>query len=84
MHPMGEVQRHFWLTLGVAKACGVDLSLAMREGVLSPEAYAATITACRNCTDPTACEHWLEQVDAVAVPPEFCENAELLRELQAL
>jgi len=84
MQQLGDARRHFFLTLARARAHGVDLGEALREGLISPQDYADTITRCRSCDAPDICAQWIERVqggDALAPPPAFCRNADLLAEL---
>jgi len=84
MDRLGDARRHFFLTLASARAHGVDLGEALREGLISRQDYADTITRCRSCSDPDTCAHWIDRLqsgDEAALPPAFCRNADLLAEL---
>ncbi len=50
MKPMGDVNFHYWLTLGMAKAVGVNLTDALHKGQISRAQYADIVTRCRGCT----------------------------------
>ncbi len=43
MQQLGDARRHFFLTLARARAHGVDLGEALREGLISPQDYADTL-----------------------------------------
>lgn len=82
MKPMGNARQHYWRTLKMAKAVGVPLATALRDGRLSESAYAQMITNCRRCPQPGRCEAMLESGQIGDSPPEFCCNAEILLALQ--
>jgi hypothetical protein len=74
---MGNPRDHFWLTIGMSRACGVDLSDAMRDQKLSKMDYAGMITACRKCAQPSACQALLDQTEPgqiLTAAPEYCVN----------
>lgn len=81
MHPMGEIRKHFWLTLGMAKQCHADLGRALAQGELSQTEYADLVTACRGCDAPHACADWLKAAEENAAPPEYCVNRRRFAEL---
>lgn len=82
---LGSYDSHFWLTRSVARVIGVNLSGAMAEGHLTPEAYARMVAACRSAPCNGRCAAWLaEQPGGVAdAPPPFCANAQALTALSA-
>ena len=81
----GSYDAHFWLTRSVARVIGVNLTDAMAEGHLTPDAYARMVTACRGAPCKGRCAEWLaEQPGGVAdAPPPFCVNAGALSALKA-
>jgi len=81
--PLGDIERHFWLTRSVARSIGVNLSDAMAENCLSPGDYTTMVTQCRAQGCFEACQRWLaSQTSAIADgPPEYCANAEMFTEL---
>ena len=81
MHPMGEIRKHFWLTLGMAKHCHADLGRALAQGELTQTEYADLVTACRGCDAPHACADWLKAAEENAAPPEYCVNRRRFAEL---
>ncbi len=72
---MGDTRTHLWLTTGMARAVGVDMPAAMREGLLSQSDYADMVTSCRKCGFAAGCKAWLDRQwgDPVAAP-EQCQN----------
>ena len=81
---LGGYEAHFWLTRSVARVIGVNLSDAMAEGHLTPEAYAGLVTACRRAPCAGRCAAWLADQSASAdAPPPFCANARALSALSA-
>jgi uncharacterized protein DUF6455 len=81
--PLGDIERHFWLTRSVARSIGVNLSEAMAENHLSPEDYSIMVTQCRAEGCHEACQRWLaSQTTAIADgPPAYCANADLFTRL---
>lgn len=73
----------FWKTETMARACGVDLSAAIREGILTEADYALAVERCRRCPEPDLCRSWLKDAKPGSAPPEFCINRNLWQELVA-
>lgn len=80
--PLGDIEKHFWLTRSMARCMGVSLTEAMVEGKLSARDYAVMVTRCRAADCSDACQVWLatQQVRAQTAP-EFCANARMLNDL---
>lgn len=80
--PLGQIERHFWLTRSVARVLGVSLTEAMACGRLTEAGYAEMITRCRAGGCSLMCEAWLAtQLDRPDRAPGHCANAELLDRL---
>ncbi|WP_120632091.1 DUF6455 family protein [Ruegeria sp. EL01] len=80
--PLGDIEKHFWLTRSVARCVGISLTEAMADGQLSPEGYAELITRCRRCLNGGRCEIWLAtQQEWAGLVPDFCANADALNAL---
>ncbi len=78
MHKLGNPIKHFWLVQDMARAAGVDLVEARREGRLSVEGWSAMVTRCRGCQWTEGCQHWLEAQEtgvAAQVPPACANRA---------
>lgn len=74
---MGDPRTHFWLTTGMARAVGVDLSEAIHQGLLTRSDYAEMVTQCRKCEFAT-CGDWLDaQWDGPVDAPKECRNKEI-------
>jgi hypothetical protein len=82
--PLGDIERHFWLTRSVAKAMGVNLSEAMAERRLSTDDYANMVTRCRAAGCQDACQRWLAAQTGPRAegPPEYCANANIHKQLR--
>ena len=78
MKPLGDVKKHFWLSLGMAKRTGVDMHAAIKEGRLGETEYAEHVTQCRACPSVDQCERWLEGRGETLSPPQFCVNRDRL------
>lgn len=80
--PLGEIEKHFWLTRSVARCMGVSLTEAMAEGKLTEHDYAQMVTRCRASGCNERCLIWLasQQASATAAP-DFCANAQAFNEL---
>lgn len=84
MAPLGNARRHFWLTLGMAKATGVDLQAALYEARLTRSDYSALINRCRECPNAQDCAQMLENCQGrLEAVPEFCMNHDALSVLAA-
>lgn len=80
--PLGNPDRHFYMTRGVARVMNISLTEAIAEGRLSADRYAAMITRCRSCALVEACEDWLAHTPRSASPPPGCCHAPLLQSLR--
>ncbi len=80
---LGAIDRHFFLTRGVARAMGISLTEAMAAGRLTVEEYGRMITRCRESSCAGNCEAWLacQKARATEAPPD-CVNAETLNRLR--
>lgn len=80
-----SLDMHFWLTRGMARRLGVNLTEAMHQGLLARSDFAAMVARCRDCPDTQACIDFLaEHPESIAAPPCGCVNAEVLKELKLL
>lgn len=73
MHPMGDIREHFWLTLGMARRCGVDFAELLHTGQITQAQYAEFITRCRGCDRPDHCHSVLQDAER-PTPPDYCCN----------
>lgn len=81
----GDADLHFWITRGMARRLGVNLAAVMRDGVLTREDLAALVQRCRACEGAKGCLAYLsEYPDRAPAPPDWCQNAQVFQELQAL
>lgn len=81
---MGDQTRHYWLVQRMAKATGVDLVAAMRDGALTQDDWAGIITCCRGCAWTEGCTEWLDKpIDDTRAFPQACINRKRLAGLQA-
>jgi len=82
--PLGRVDAHFWLTQGMARTLGINLSEAMAEGRLDADDYAEMVTRCRGAACCARCIAWMGQQGAGAsAAPDFCVNADRLNALRS-
>ncbi|MCR9114024.1 MAG: DUF6455 family protein [Rhodobacteraceae bacterium] len=80
--PLGDPNRHFWITRSIARAMDINLSDAMSTNRLTPSDYATMVTRCRMCPHVERCLKWLgESGGAAQAAPEFCANADWLNGL---
>ncbi len=85
MGVQGNIDLHFWITRGMARRLGVNLSEAMHDGLISQADFADMITRCRGCDKADGCLAALsERAGAPTSLPDWCHNAALLSELSAL
>lgn len=85
MGVQGNIDLHFWITRGIARRMGVNLSEAMHDGFLTQADFAEMITRCRGCDKSEGCIAVLsERAGAAVSVPDWCRNAGVLSELSAL
>ncbi|HKL46881.1 MAG TPA: DUF6455 family protein [Roseovarius sp.] len=85
MSPLGDMRRHYWLVLEMARLAGVDLVAAFRDGQLDNRSWAAMVASCRACGDVDTCEDCLRDHETGSEPPPGCRNRmdfRLLRDQQ--
>jgi hypothetical protein len=81
----GDLDRAFWQTRSIGRSIGLNFTVAMEEGRLAPEDYAALIGTCRTCPHGEACNQWLAEAggpNRASRPPSFCPNARALQVLK--
>lgn len=84
MTPLGNPRAHFLLTLGMAKAVGADLSLALRDKKITQSEYSTLINRCRGCDNVRLCSQTLASPDGpLDGVPDYCANRDLLTALAA-
>ena len=76
------LKRHAVLLDRMASTRGLDLEETMLRGSLSIPDLDDAVLRCTGCTQPGACETWLDaQSGTVAQTPVYCRNADLFRDL---
>ncbi|MBI1218910.1 MAG: hypothetical protein GC186_10210 [Rhodobacteraceae bacterium] len=67
--------QHYWLTQGMARALGVNLSAAIHAGILSRADLDTLVARCQDCGHASDCLLWLGR-NASGAPalPGYCEN----------
>ncbi|MFD2174488.1 DUF6455 family protein [Rhodobacter lacus] len=80
----GNVDLHFWITRGIARRMGVNLSEAMQDGALTQADFADMILRCRECQGVDGCMTYLSGNDAAGSAPDWCANRAMLTGLRAL
>jgi len=81
--PLGELNRHYWLAVTMAKASGTDLVQAYSDGRLGAEEWAEAVHRCRGCDWVQQCQCWLGQSEwgDQAVPAK-CKNATIFERIK--
>lgn len=83
IHRDGDLDRHFWLTQGMARTLGIRFSDAMADGRLTAQGFADLVNTCRGCAMSQRCTFWMADVHSRTEPaPAFCENAQILNRLR--
>ncbi|WP_306153831.1 DUF6455 family protein [Roseovarius sp. MMSF_3281] len=80
--PLGPPRRHYWLVQGMARATGLDLVAAVRDGRLGLHDWADIVHNCRACAWADGCDQWLAGAPHVAAPPRPCRNRAALAALK--
>jgi hypothetical protein len=84
MGVQGNIDLHFWITRGMARRMGVNLTEAIHEGLLSQADFAGMITRCRSCPGAQGCLAFLsEHPERVDAAPDWCGNAAILSRARA-
>ncbi|SIS68354.1 DUF6455 family protein [Phaeovulum vinaykumarii] len=73
----------YWIARGMARRMGVNLTEALRDGVISRDDLAAMVGHCRECPRMRQCIGFLSETQG-EVQPAGCRNAPLLRALYAV
>ena len=80
----GGLDLHFWITRGMARRMGVNLSAAMQEGRLSQAVLARMVERCRDCPGAQGCLDFLSERDGpTAAVPDWCCHTAVLSRLRA-
>lgn len=82
MSRLGDPALHFYMTRGIARLLDVNLGDALREGRLSPDAYAKMVTRCRGCAYAAQCKEMLAKTVDLDAPPPHCPNDASFRSLR--
>jgi hypothetical protein len=69
-----DAYRAWWLTRGMARVSGVNLSHAVVEGWLQRAELDRLVTRCAGCNLAARCETWLAQSGPEVTMPKFCPN----------
>ncbi len=69
-----EAPKAWWLTRGMARVSGVNLSHAVLEGWLQRAELEDLVTRCAACNRKSDCEAWLARSGPAQVMPDFCPN----------
>lgn len=69
-----DAPRAWWLTRGMARVAGVNLTKAVLDGWLSREELARIIAVCEQCPCGDRCERWMATSGPATAMPAFCPN----------
>lgn len=81
MFGFAETPRAWWLTRGMARIAGVNLSQAVVDGWLSRDELDSIVTRCGACTSTGRCDAWLSRSGGAGQLPAFCPNKAALEAL---
>jgi hypothetical protein len=77
-------ERHFWLTQGMARTVGVNLTEAIATGRISRAELADMVVRCSGCEYPERCVRWMADGAHLGEdPPAYCLNHEVIASLRA-
>lgn len=95
MTDLVTIKKHARLFDRMGKAVGLDLQEEAIEGNLQFDEIAEAVLRCTRCSEPGACQRWLNKFDVdgdlqgptkdartKATPPEYCRNSDLFSYLQ--
>jgi Family of unknown function (DUF6455) len=69
-----DAYRAWWLTRGMARISGVNLSHAVVEGWLQRTELDELVVRCAGCHLAADCEGWLAKSGPERTMPAFCPN----------
>lgn len=77
-------ERHFWLTQGMARVVGVNLTEEIARGALTREQFMDMVVRCGSCEFPERCVRWMAEGQHLGEdPPGYCMNHEIIHALKA-
>lgn len=80
-----DLDLHLYLTRGMARRHGVNLSEAMHQGFLTRADFALMVDRCRACPGSSAdCRDFQEDHANGQIAPAWCANAPVLEGLRGL
>lgn len=75
-------ERHFWLTQGMARASGVNITEMIARGRLTRAQFQEMVVRCGACEYPERCVRWMAEGEhAGEDPPGYCLNHETIEAL---
>jgi len=78
-------ERHFWLTQGMARTAGVNITEEIARGNLTREGFAEMVMRCASCEYPERCVRWMAEGQHLGEdPPGYCLNHEQIQTLKSL
>lgn len=78
----GDATLHFYMTRAIARMLNISLGDALRDGRLSPDAYARMVDRCASCVHAARCTAMLARTVDLDAPPEHCPNDASFRSLR--
>jgi hypothetical protein len=77
-------ERHFWLTQGMSRTVGVNLTDAIARGRMTRGDLADLVVRCGSCEFAERCVRWMaEGAHTDEAPPAYCLNHEAIEALKA-
>lgn len=77
-------EQHFWLTQGMARTVGVNITEEIATGRFRREDFAQMVVQCGACEFPERCVRWMaEGPHPGEGPPSFCLNHETIETLKS-
>jgi hypothetical protein len=77
-------ERHFWLTQGMARTVGVNLTEAIAAGRMTRDDLAHMVVRCAGCEFPERCVRWMADGRHLGEdPPAYCLNHEAIEAIRA-
>jgi len=83
MQSQAKLKHHAALVDQMAEVQGIDLEEHMLRGNLSFMELEDAVFRCTGCTQPEACQSWLnEHAPTASTPPGYCRNSALFDALK--
>ncbi|MDE4134206.1 DUF6455 family protein [Phaeobacter sp. QD34_3] len=79
----GYLSKSIGLLSSTARASGIDLGSAMKQGKITAVDYARMVHTCNSSDCALKCQNWRQSEEGRRDPPPFCPNLDILKRLKS-